>query len=238
MASVEHPPASAIRLAPSDLTFLWEECRRCFWLKAKGVLKRPSGPFPKIFSRLDQQTKDFFLGSRTEDMAESLRPGQVSFGGRSVRSALLEVPGHRSRVVLGGRIDTALAFDDGTFGLIDFKTAEPKAEHVFFYGRQLHSYALALEDPAFGALRLSPVVQLGLLCVEPLGMVGLGDGVAYNATAHFLDIPRDDGAFMAFLSQVLFVLERPEPPDATPGCSYCSYLAAGFLVLLTGHYQG
>lgn len=24
-----------IKLAPSDLTFLWEECPRCFWLKLR-----------------------------------------------------------------------------------------------------------------------------------------------------------------------------------------------------------
>jgi hypothetical protein len=62
--------------------------------------------------------------------------------------------------------------------------------------------------------------------------------VAFKGTTHFLEIPRDDDAFMAFLSQVLFVLERPEPPDSAPGCSYCSYLRAGSLQLLTGLYEG
>jgi hypothetical protein len=170
-------------------------------------------------------------------MAPGLRPGRVAFGDRWVRSGPLHVPGHEALVVLAGRIDTALSFDDGSFGIIDFKTADPKAEHVPFYGRQLHSYTLAAENPAPGALRLSPVTQLGLLCFETVAMVGLDDGVAYKGTAHFLEIPRDDDVFMAFLSQVLFVLERPEPPDAAAGCSYCSYLAAGSLVLLTGLYQ-
>lgn len=41
---------------------------------------------------------------------------------------------------------------------------------------------------------------------------------------------------MAFLSQVLFVLEGPEPPDPAPTCSYCKYLATGSMVLLTGLY--
>lgn len=237
MTSVKDSAASPVKLAPSDLTFLWEECPRCFWLKAKGVLKRPSGPFPKIFSRLDQQTKDYFFGKKTEDMAEGLPPGRVAFGGRSVRSAPLDVPGHAAGVVLAGQIDTALSFDDGTWGVIDFKTSDPKPEHVFFYGRQLASYALAVENPAPGALELSPVTQLGLLCVEPLSMVALDEEVAYRSRAHFLDVPRDDQAFMGFLSQVLFLLERPEPPEAAPSCRYCSYLAAGSLQLLTGLYE-
>ncbi|MDP9342525.1 MAG: PD-(D/E)XK nuclease family protein [Actinomycetota bacterium] len=229
--------AGVPRLAPSDLTFLWAECPRCFWLKVKGVLKRPSAPFPKIFTRLDHQTKDYFFGKRTEEMAEGLRPGRVAFGDRWVRSGPLEVPGHRIPVVLAGRIDTALSFDDGSFAIVDFKTAEPRDEHVPFYGRQLHCYALAAENPAAGTLRLHPVSTLGLLCIEPISMVGLEDGVAYRAESHFLEVPRDDDAFMAFLSQVLFLLERPEPPDAAPGCSFCSYLAAGSLVLLTGLYE-
>lgn len=53
MTKVTDPAQGPVKLAPSDLTFLWEECQRCFWLKVKGVLKRPSGLFPKVFTRLD-----------------------------------------------------------------------------------------------------------------------------------------------------------------------------------------
>jgi hypothetical protein len=223
-----------VRLAPSDLTFLWDECQRCFWLKARGVLRRPSAPFPKIFTRLDGQTKDYFFGKRAEEMAPELRPGRIAVGDRWVRSAPLQVPGHETEVTLAGKIDTALAFDDGTYGLVDFKTSEPKPEHVLFYSRQLHSYALASERPAPGALELSPITQLGLLCIEPIAMVGLDDGVAYKGNSTFLEIERDDDAFMAFLSRVLFVLEDPIPPNPAPKCSYCQYLAVGAMVLLTG----
>jgi hypothetical protein len=228
--------ANTVKLAPSDLTFLWDECQRCFWLKARGVLKRPSAPFPKVFTMLDNQTKDFFFNKRSEEMADGLRPGHVAFGDRWVRSRPLPVPGHDTQVMLQGKIDTALSFDDGSHGIIDFKTSEPKAGHVPFYGRQLHSYALAAENPLEGALDLSPVSQLGLLCVEPIAMIGVGDTVAFKGATHFLEIERDDDAFYAFLSQVLFLLERPAPPDPAPKCGYCTYLATGSLVLLTGSF--
>ncbi len=230
-------PTKAIKLSPSDLTFLWEECQRCFWLKARGVLKRPSAPFPKVFSRLDQQTKDFYFGKRSEVISPELRPGHIAFGDRWVRSGVFNVPDLETPVEIAGRIDTAIAFDDGSFGIIDFKTSEPKPEHVLFYGRQLHAYALASERPAVGALKLSPVTQLGLLCIEPVAMTEMADGVAYAGREHFLEIERDDDAFLAFLAQILFVLSRPEPPDPSSGCSYCRYLSAGSLVLLTGLYQ-
>jgi hypothetical protein len=77
---------------------------------------------------------------------------------------------------------------------------------------------------------------LGLLVVEPVAMVDFEGDVALKSVTQFLEIERDDGAFMAFLSQVLYVLERPEPPDPAPKCSYCAYLATGSMVLLTGLY--
>jgi hypothetical protein len=151
------------------------------------VLKRPAGVFPKVFRMMDNQTKDFYVNKRSEEMAEELRPGRVAFGDRWVRSRPLSVPGHETQVALQGKIDTALSFDDGTYGIIDLKTRSPKAGHVPFYGRQLHGYALAAENPAEGALDLSPVSQLGLLCVEPVAMIGVGDTVAYKGAT----LPRD-----------------------------------------------
>jgi hypothetical protein len=56
-------------------------------------------------------------------------------------------------------------------------------------------------------VELMPVTQLGLLCVQPVAMIAVGEDVAYKGTTHFLEIERDDDAFMAFLSQVLFALE-------------------------------
>ena len=225
--------SNVVKIAPSALTFTWAECARCYWLAARGVLKRPSAPFPRVFTTIDNLTKDFYFNQRTEAMAKGLRPGRVVVGDRWVRSRPIEVPGHDTLVKIEGRIDTALAFDDGSYAIVDYKTAAPKREHIDFYSRQLHAYALALENPAEGALELSPVSQLGLLCVEPVAMVALDGDVALKSESTFLEIERDDDAFMAFLSQVLYVLEKPEPPPPGQKCGYCSYLANGSLVLLT-----
>ena len=234
MRSVYEPPPW--RLSPSDLTFLWEECRRCFWLKVAGGLPRPRAPFPRIFGVLDSQTKEFFSSRRTEDISPDLPPGGVYCGDRRVRSRPLEVPGHPRKVLLRGRIDTALAFDDGTFGIVDFKTTEPKDHHVGLYGRQLHSYTLAAESPARGSLALPGVSVLGLLCVEPVGVDGHDEGVAFYGDPQWIGIPRDDDAFLAFLLQVLLLLDRDVPPDPDPECQFCRYLAAGSISLLTGLY--
>jgi hypothetical protein len=225
----------AWKLSPSDLTFLYEECRRCFWMKLVGRLPRPRAPFPKVFTLLDAQTKRYFAGKRTREIAAALPPGRLIHGERAVRSGPLVVPGHQRQVLLAGRFDAAFRFDDGTFGLVDFKTAVPRDEHLGLYGRQLHAYALASESPAPGSLLLRPVTQLGLLCVEPTKMVRLGRGVAYGGQAHWLHIPRDDEGFLAFLGEVLSVLERKGPPLPSPACGFCSYLTTGALTLIAHH---
>jgi hypothetical protein len=234
-------PGEPWKLSPSDLTFLFDECARCFWLKVARGFARPRTPFPRIFGLLDSHAKEHFAGARTELLAPDLTPGRVIHGDRGVRSEPLTVPGHRRPVQLRGRLDSAVAFDDGSFGIIDFKTTEPKPHHVGLYGRQLHSYALATERPARGSLRFSCVKMIGLLCLEPVGLADVDGGLGYLADAHFIEIPRDDDAFLGFLSRVLQVLESPDPPEPADACEFCRYLNAGavsMLVNLYGHDLG
>ena len=60
-----------------------------------------------------------------------------------------------------------ICFDDGGFGVVDFKTSAQNSEHIPLHARQLHAYACALEQAAPGRLALSPVRRLGLLVYEP-----------------------------------------------------------------------
>jgi PD-(D/E)XK nuclease superfamily len=220
------------KVSASDLTFLFHECPRCFWMKLVGGLPRPRAPFPKVFTLLDAQTKRFFQGKRTREVAPTLPPGRVVHGERGVVSGRLAVPGHKRPLVLAGRFDAAIRFDDGRFGIADYKTAVPRDEHVALYWRQLQAYALALENPAPSSLRLQPVSQLGLLCVEPTNMVRHRGGVAYGGKPHWVQIPRDDDAFLSFLGGVLSLLERKGPPLPAPDCGFCSYLTTGALTLI------
>ncbi len=156
-------------------------------------------------------------------MCPDLPPGVVYCGDRWVRSVPVS-PGHSIKVVIAGRLDTALQFDDGSFEICDYKTSEAKEGHIPLYGRQPHAYALATENPAPGQLALSPVRRLGLLCVEPIGMEESGNDYAYRASPCWLDVPRDDESFFGFLSDVLDVLERTSPPAPSPDRTWCSYM--------------
>ena len=56
------------KLSPSDFAFLYEESKRCFYLKVARDYQRPRGPFPKIFTIIDGLMKDYFEGKRTSEL--------------------------------------------------------------------------------------------------------------------------------------------------------------------------
>ena len=144
-----------------------------------------------------------------------------------VESGPISLLGHHSTCFIRGKFDAAVRFDDRSYAIIDFKTSSTRSQHVRRYTRQLHSYAYALENPAPGKLSLAPVSKMGLLCVEPVEMLNFREGsYAYRAEPTWIECPRDDESFMAFLGEVLAVLDRPEPPEGSSGCTWCKYRQA------------
>jgi hypothetical protein len=52
------------RLSPSDLTFLYDGCKRCFVLKVKHGVSQPSISLPSIFSLIAYLQKEHYSGKR------------------------------------------------------------------------------------------------------------------------------------------------------------------------------
>ena len=168
--------------------------------------------------------KTFYQGKRTEEVAAGLPPGVISHGEKWVESERLSPVEGGSTCFIRGKFDTVVEFDDGCYGVIDFKTSETKGEHVPLYSRQLHAYAFSLEQAAPGKLSLSPITTLGLLCVEPSEMIiDPDDRAAYCGEVIWIECPRDDEAFIGFLSDVVTLLDSPEPPGGDPSCMWCQY---------------
>jgi len=212
------------KLSPSDLTFLWDECKRCFYLKVRHDFRRPSAPFPAIFGLIDQKMKDIYLGHSTRRISPDLPEGKAIMSGRWVTSAPIihSVSGNSAFIL--GIFDTVVQFDDGSFGVVDFKTTTVKSDHVNFYSRQLHAYAYALKHPMPGKLHLHPVTRLGLLCFDPREMSEQPDGgLNLMGPATWLECPLDEVSFVAFIDEVLTLLTLPEAPEAGTDCAYCSY---------------
>eukprot|EP00188_Purpureofilum_apyrenoidigerum_P006260 Plantae.Rhodophyta-Purpureofilum_apyrenoidigerum.ctg9417.p1 GENE.Plantae.Rhodophyta-Purpureofilum_apyrenoidigerum.ctg9417~~Plantae.Rhodophyta-Purpureofilum_apyrenoidigerum.ctg9417.p1 ORF type:complete len:319 (-),score=44.70 Plantae.Rhodophyta-Purpureofilum_apyrenoidigerum.ctg9417:189-1145(-) len=220
------------RLSPSDFAFLWKECKRCFYLKAHGLLYRPRFPFPSIFNKIDLSMKDFFSAKRTESVLPNMPRGEFLCEEEDawVESEVLDLD-RESMIFIRGKIDCLLLNDDQTYSIIDFKTSDID-RHLQTYSRQLHAYALALEHPSKNCELIgNKVSHMGLVVYEPskFGFSNVANEKGENAVANltgyckYHPIRRDDAQFTSFLHEVLDVLEGGLPGH-TSDCPCCSYL--------------
>ncbi|MGB8951583.1 MAG: PD-(D/E)XK nuclease family protein [Candidatus Aminicenantales bacterium] len=213
------------KLSPSDLTFLYDGCKRCFYLKAKHGIAQPSIPIPSIFTKIAGLLKEYYDGKRTEELHPGLPPGVVKYGERFIESKKFVFENHRDTCYIKGRFDVVLEFDDGTYGVIDYKTSNPDSEYSKFYGRQLHSYAYALENPTPGSLLLAPISKMGLLYFHPTS-VSQKDlrSLSFDSDIHLIEVEKKNEEYLKFIEDVLRLLESPHPPAHSPDCQWCEYL--------------
>ncbi len=212
------------RLSPSDLTFLYDSCKHCFVLKVKHGIPQPSIPLPGVFSTIANLQKNHYSGKRTEEFCPQLPPGIVKYGEQRVQSVPIKFDDLENTCVIAGRFDVVAELDDGSFAVLDFKTGNPSEEKVDMYGRQLHAYAFALENPAQGALKLSPISRMGLLYFTPDSCEYTGnDCQVITGRMSWHEVKRDDAAFHKFLHEVVALLDGPLPDPDSEQCDWCSY---------------
>ena len=212
------------RLSPSDLTFLYDGCKHCFVLKVKHGIPQPSIPIPGVFSIIASLQKNHYAGQRTENFCPGLPPGTVTLGEKRVRSSQISFEGLASTCHISGRFDIIASLDDGTYAVIDFKTGNPNEGKAAMYGRQLHAYTLALENPAPGELKLTPVSRLGLLYFTPDACEYVGGSCQIlRGAMTWVEVERDDAQFRSFLREVVSVLDGPLPPPEVQNCEWCRY---------------
>lgn len=211
------------QISPSDLTFAWDGCKRCFYLKVKyNIVYR--GPFPGMFGKMGDLTSNFYLDKPSGVISPNLPAGVVKLREKWVKSVPITFPGTSSQCIIRGRLDAVVAFEDGTYGVIDYKTSDASEEKAAFYSRQLSAYAYALENPAPKALALAPITRLGLFIITPDRYETLPGGeAAFITKTSWLDIPRDDATFLALLNEVVNLLDQPFPPEAAEDCGLCNY---------------
>lgn len=213
------------KLSPSDFSFLYEGCKRCFYLKVIRGISQPSIPLPSIFSKIAGLLKSHYDGKHTRELHPDLSPGTVKYGEKYVKSKIIQLPGHNTTCFISGRFDIVIEFEDKTHGVIDFKTGNPNEEYRNLYSRQLHAYAYALENAAPGALMLSPVTKLGLLYFYPSKVSQESvEWLSYEAEIRWIEINKDTQGFLKFIGEVLDMLASSTPPAPDPECQWCNYI--------------
>ena len=214
-------------LAPSAFGFLWEECTCCYYRHVVQNFRRPSGPFPSIFGKIDIAMKRRFAGDQWHSLGAAQPQFKIAHDEQMIRSLPILFPGRSVAIVLRGKFDSILQFRDGRVVVCDFKTAPIKPENLNKYWIQLHSYAYTLERAATGSLSIPTVDALGLAVFEPDAFAYDGsNGAVLSGAMQWIDVSRDDARFMRFLDGVAAVLENSEPPMPSPECQYCRYRSA------------
>lgn len=206
------------KISPSDLTFLLNDCDRCFCNKVTGTWQRPYMPFPSVFNKIDKCMKEHyhFLGASV--VSPDLPKGVIDTTSRKIESAPIVI-GEEVAIVLVGKMDARINFTDGSVGVIDFKTSDTKAEMVDLYKRQLHAYAAILSNPSTGLP--VEISHLGLVCLSPQRMVvSENDTTAIEMGRTWKAIALDWDWWDKFLK--IKILQALTNPLDNPKCPYCA----------------
>ena len=213
------------KLSPSDLTFTYDGCKRCFYLKVAKGISQPSIPIPSIFSKIAGLLKDHYTGKHTSELYVDLPPGIITHGENVVRSQIVQLPNHNDTCYISGRFDVVISFEDGTYGVIDFKTGSPSESSANMYSRQLHAYAYALEHAAPRALSLYPVTKMGLVYFYPSSVTQQNiERILYESEIVWIEIDKREDTFLKFIDDVLTLIESPTIPTHSPSCQWCGYV--------------
>ena len=158
-----------IFLSPSDLAFLLDESPWGFYQKYNLGIKRPPVILPKIFTLIDVLTKASYLDTNLSDIDKSLPNATLVEADKWVKSRPITNPNFPDiEIIIRGKIDGILRYDDGTNSVIDFKTCEISEKVLAKYVRQLSSYSFAITNPFSNAdLSMKLRNEVGLFVFEP-----------------------------------------------------------------------
>lgn len=210
-------------ISPSDLTFLWGECKRCMWLKYNKGLTRPG--FMPLVGPMSSFQEGKYRDAPTSVVHHSLPTGTITKWGEKLESIPLVIDGVTTKWRIQGKYDVIAAFDDGTHALIDCKvtTSEMADDKVDLYWPQLEAYAFALENPAKGdAITVS---ETGLLMWRVVGAESdLISEFVFTCDKDYLSAGREPKKFQKFIAKVIAMLDG-DIPESGEKCTTCKYVA-------------
>jgi CRISPR/Cas system-associated exonuclease Cas4 (RecB family) len=204
------------KLSPSDIAYLYEECKHCFYLKVRKGVPRPFTPFPAVFSALNTRIQGQLIGKNLQSISKDLPDCTVEMQEGFVESTTIP----ETSCYIKGKYDLLCKNPDGTYTIVDLKISQPNEEKIEKYKTQLYSYKFALENP----VRNTPikVSKMGLLILYPDSVDIEKETVKANFPPVWMEIPEDEKLFFNFIKEVDTLLKGPIP-DITPECGFCEY---------------
>ncbi len=210
-------------ISPSDLTFLYGECKKCFWLKYNRGISTPG--FMPLVGPMSAIQEDFYRNQQSAALDNDLPKGSISKWGETVESKPIQINGVETKWRIKGKYDLVVEYENGTVGLVDCKvtTSEMDDAKVTHYLPQLEAYCFALENPLHGMPYTVP--HSGLMMWRINGATANEDENYYFTTeSAFLMVPRRPEVFQKLIEKVISLIDGPEPESGNQ-CKNCSYVA-------------
>lgn len=204
------------KLSPSDFAYLYEECKRCFYLKVKENIPRPSTPFPGVFTTLNSMVQTKLIGKNLITLSQDLPDCTVVNQEVFVESKTIP----NTSCYIKGKYDLLGKNPDGTYTVVDLKISLPSEEKIEKYKTQLFSYKFALENPVSSTP--IKITKMGLLIFYPEYVDFIDETSKVNFPPKWMEIPTDEKAFHNFIKEVDDLLEGPVP-EMNPSCKFCEY---------------
>ena len=210
-------------------------CPRCAWVRLH-LGKLPYQSFPGIFSSIDSYNKKIVHNhfDREDAMPSWLdQLGNVAGYIEPPHWSKFRVVDEASKVTLHGTADGIFRMADGSYTIIDYKTARYTASQEIMllnYEVQLNAYAFIGERK-----ELSPVSKLALVYMEPQTsdetaqrpelVDDSGFSMEFDATVVEVDLKPEE-LIPPLLQRVRQIGEMEAPPNSGSGCKECDLVEA------------
>ena len=232
-----------LKFSPSGLTYI--NCKRCFYLSYNYGINYSSG-FPGVFSTFDITHKNRFQDLSTKEMFSNLPDGKFYKTVNSVEAKSrkknnesqfkeMELPSfirsdtlkdNKSReFFLAGKPDLVVKFDDGTYGILDFKTTS-EDDKTQAYKHQLEAYAQIFEKPGATGVaktpRLFPISYMGLMQFTPKEIFEHNDmNYKQNFNINHYKLKRNTEEFYVHVTSLIDIILEEKIPTFNNRCSIC-----------------
>ena len=208
--------------SPSEFAFGFENCKRCFYDKKVNGIELKTF-FPAMFSKFDSMQKNYYHSKSSKVISDELEEGEIiSNYNKMLNSQILHDLKERP-FTMSGKIDAYIKHKD-TFTIVDFKTTMINENKIGTYATQLQSYALIMEKPREGSLKLTPIIGLGIFCFDPSNISKANDkNCNIHMNTKWFDIPRDDGNLIKYITKIQDVLYSKEIPESGTNCGICNF---------------
>lgn len=203
-----------IYLSPHTLN-IYRECPKCFYLHIHYGIQRPRGPMPSIATGLDGIIKKYFDFYREIGKLPPFLENKID-GKLITRLEKTYYYDINKKYCIFGKLDEAIALDDGTFVPLDHKTraSAPRTVHEA-YTLQMSVYTLLLRE---NDMKVSNFAYLVYYYPEESK---IDKGITFGF--EIMKVETDPEGIKEYIEKAIDCLEGGKIPERGPDCEYCKW---------------